>query len=382
MVPVAVALAIRLVRRTGSGNSRDSRSLHLLYWMAIAATFLVHGLGPFWCALFILPFVLLEWAARGRDVPVRMPLVLLLPIAVSAVVLTLGREAAEGVLITPLAEPVRPSGWLSSFYLPGNALKPVTETHTPIVWVGRETWRILHPLFVTRYPMAIAGFILTWVLLIYRRGSDTARFLLGVTFLVLLLTFTPPGAGLTAMFINWRMVFRLTWVLPWGLIVAFLVLRLKLKPVVTGLVMVAIGLVLSRGDIRNYGRKHYEGRMRNRPSAQAEEAFAFLASEPHPQGVTFASEATGRMIAGFLPDAYPVNFREYGPVHRDSLARIVGKNHITRGFLDVVSRNKVNYILLEHDLPLAGALGRSRAGFVQVHSNDGYAVWRAESANR
>jgi len=105
------------------------------------------------------------------------------------------------------------------------------------------------------------------------------------------------------------------------------------------------------------------------------DAFRYLGSQPSPQGVVLAPETVGRMIGGFLPDAYPVNFREYGPVDRERLDELMDKERIDRMLREELARNQVRYILLEHTQRLAKVLRESDTGFELMHENDVYAVW-------
>ncbi len=396
IVPVAVALAVRLIQgmaeNVGVENANRSgtmmpRKAYFLFCGAVATSLLVHGLGPVWCGLFIVPFAVIEWLHSKKDARAwgevqarkRMQAAslafLLLPIALAGLLLLLGRGAVMTIIVAPTPQPVPLLENMSNVYLPGNVLRPVTETVHPTVWIWREWFRTLHPLFVTRYPIALMGFVLSFALLFWRRKSQTARFLMGVTFLTLFLLYTPVGAAPVAEVMTWRLFFRLVWVLPWGLVIAFFITRPKVRPVVTWLIILGIALAMARGDPRNYTSSLCRSRTRNRPSAQAVDAFRYLGSQPSPQGVVLAPETVGRMIGGFLPDAYPVNFREYGPVDREMLEELMDKERIDRMLREELARNQVRYILLEHTQRLAKTLRESDTGFKLMHENDGYAVW-------
>jgi hypothetical protein len=264
---------------------------------------------------------------------------------------------------------------MSGIYLPGGEFRQFTETVNPTAWIWREWFRILHPLFITRFPLAILGFALGFVLLFWRR-SPAARFLMGGVFLILFLLYTPVGAAAAAAVMTWRMFFRLVWALPWGLVIAFALTRPRIRPAVTWLVILGIALALGRGDPRNYVSTLHRQSRRNRPLAEAVDAYRYLGSRPSPQGVVLAPESVGRMIAGFLPDAYPLNFREYGPLDREQLKDLMHRNTVDRVLREELARNRVSYILLEHTQRLAKALKAAESGFEQLYENDVYAVWR------
>jgi len=397
-VPVALALGFRLIRAvTEYGGDADTQRgdtaipdqggtaipgrEYLIYCSAIAASLLVHGLGPVWCGLFIVPFALIEWVNSRRSVGSRktMPtgslVLLLLPIAVAGSLLLMGHGAAMAVIVAPTPAPVPLLEKIPGIYLPGYEFRQLTETVHTSAWIWREWFKILHPLFITRYPLAMLGFVLSFVLLLWRR-SPAARFLMGGVFLILFLLFTPVGAALAAAAMTWSVFFRLVWPLPWGLVIAFPLTRSKVRPVVTWLVILGIALALGRGDPRNYVSTLRRQSRRNRPLAEMVDVFRYIGTRPSPQGVVLAPELVGRMIGGFLPDAYPVNFREYGPVDREKLKELMDKESIDRMLKEELDRNRVSYILLEHTQPLAKTLSEADTGFELMYENDVYAVWR------
>jgi hypothetical protein len=314
---------------------------------------------------------------RGRT-GIRSSALLLIPLVISGLVLMLGRGAALKVIVAPTPEPAPLLEGMSGIHLPGNEFNQRTETIFPTVWIWREWFRIIHPLFITRYPLAILGLVLSFILLIWRGRSRAARFLMGMVFLSLFLLYTPPGAALAAAFMTWRLCFRLTWVLPWGLVIAFFMTRRRVRPVATWLIILAIALGLGRGDPRNYLNQLSRMRGRNRPAAELWDAFRYLEDLPSPQGVVLAPETIGRMVAGHLPDAYPLNFREYGPVNREMLKELMDKERIDRMLEGVIERYRVNYVLLEHGQPLAGALRAAGSGFELLYENETYALWLVE----
>ena len=387
-VPVALALGFRLIRAVtedaghsdahqggsaipGQGGSAIPGREYLIYCSAIAASVLVHGLGPVWCGLFIVPFALIELVkSRARSLAF-----MLLPIAVAGLLLLLGRGAVKAVIVAPTPPPVPLLEKIPSIYLPGFEFRQLTETVHTSAWIWRKWFKALHPLFITRYPLAILGFVLSFVLLFWRR-SPAARFLMGGIFLILFLLFTPVGAALAAAFMTWRILFRLVWPLPWGLVIAFPLTRPKVRPVVTWLVILGFALALGRGDPRNYVSTLQRQSRRNRPLAEAVDAYRYIGSRPSPQGVVLAPESVGRMIAGFLPDAYPVNFREYGPVDREKLRELMQKKSVDRMLKEELTRHPVSYILLEHTQRLARTLREADTGFELMYENDVFAVWR------
>lgn len=374
VAPVAAALALRLLDREDDRNT-PQRGLVYIYLIAVLTSFLVHGMGPVWSGLSIIPLALVEWL-RIRSRASTLALVrTALPVLACAAILVSFRGLVNEVVTAPAQDVIQAPGALSGFYLPGMPFKLGTDTTNPITWIFRESFFTANPLFIMRYPLGVTGLAMTLALFLFARSSLAARFLLALTASVLLLLFTPVGITLAAWFITQRLVFRLVWILPWGLTIAFFLARLRLRAFVNFIVLAAAILALARGNPGNYGALFAKMHGRNRPSPDATAAFGFLASQPSPQGVILASEATGRMIPAFLPDAYPVNFREYGPVDRERLARIVDEKHTGAALMQELQRLRVAYILIEVSEPLAGALAEESGGFVLEYRNASYRVW-------
>jgi hypothetical protein len=379
VVPIAAALALRLFDRAEDDDSTGRKGLVYIYWIAVLTSVLVHGMGPVWCCLCIAPFALGEWLQTRTKASTLTLVSVVLPILAFAVILVSARGLVRAVIVTPAQDVVQAPGVLSGLYLPGAPFSLGTDTTNPIAWIFRENFRILNPLFIIRYPLAISGFVLTFALFRYVRSSMAARFLLWLTGSTLLLLFTPIGIALTGWFITPRMVFRLSWVFPWGLTIAFFLAKLKVRPFVTFLMLAAVILALARGDPGNYTALFSRMRGRNRPSPDAAAAFDYLGSRPSPQGVILASEVTGRMIPAFLPDGYPVNFRELGPVDQVELKRLVGQQRIDPAFLEEIDQLRVHYILIENGKPLAGALKQDNTAFVLRYENASYSIWEMET---
>jgi len=383
VAPVAAALGLRLLDRGRNEGGTGGKGLARIYWIVVFTSILIHGMGPVWVGLLMVPLALVEWLRIRSRASALALLKIALPILGCAAVLIGLRGLVADFIIAEPQEIIPTPGPLSSLYLPGMPFKLGTDTTNPITWMFRETFFTINPLFIMRYPIAIVGMVLTPALLAYVRSSLAARFMLALVLPVLFLLFTPIGIALAASFLTQRLVFRLVWILPWGLTVAFFVFRLRLRPFFTFLVFAAAVLAISRGNPANYGALFAKMHARNRPSPDAVEAFGFLRSLPSPQGVVLASEATGRMIPAFLPDAYPVNFREYGPVSSESLARMVERDQIGRDLLDEMERSRVAYILIENTKPLARALANAGGRFSLEYRNQSYSVYgRAKSRSQ
>jgi hypothetical protein len=378
VAPVAAALALRLFGGQSEHSGPRPKGPTFIYWIVALTSALVHGMGPVWCGLFIVPFAMVEWLRTRTRAATLTSVKAILPILACAAILMSVRGLLKQVVIMEPQDIIPAPGPLAGLYLPGMPFKLGTDTTNPIAWMFHESFFTLNPLFIMRYPIAIAGLVLTFALSLYVRSSLAARFLLALTASVLLLVFTPFGIAFVASVITQRLVFRLIWIMPWGLIIAFFIARLRLRPVLNFLVLAAAVLALAGGNPANYGALFAKMHGRNRPSPDAAAVFGYLASKPTPQGVILASEATGRMIPAFLPDAYPVNFRELGPIDREKLAQVMATEHIGQEFIGEMDQHRVGYIVIEANAPLAKALDEDNARFVLEYSNPSYRVWRRD----
>jgi hypothetical protein len=375
IAPVVAALGFRLIDRRDWVDSSSQGAYYVLYWWLVVTSVLVHGMGPVWCGLIIFPFAVSELLRHRDRISARKLLLVALPLIVCGLLLVSVQGVVKDVIRGPEPEAVPVTNLLSSIYLPGETFGSPIETWSPITRVLDTRLIMLHPLFVVRYPLAIVGLLLTILLIPRLRSSTGARFLFGTTLLVLLLAFTPVGAEFTSRLMTRRMIFRLTWVLPWGFTLAYFLRRLKPRPAAAWLAVLAISLALARGNPSSYVDSPLAMRSRNRPGPDAEAAFAYLSAQPSPQGVVLASEKTGRMIPAYVPDAHLVNFREFGPVDREDLKALLSRPYINYAFVDFVGENRVRYIMLEKDLRLAMALARGKE-FAIEYENSTYGIWR------
>jgi len=259
-------------------------------------------------------------------------------------------------------------------YIPGSDFPPNLRSLPKIVKLGRTSW-ITNPSYITGFPLAIAGFVLSWVLLAFWR-SRCARFLFVLTTVVVLGTFTPIGTWFVSKVVTAKMVIRLTWLLPWGFIIAFFVLRMKFRPLLNCLLVLVIALGLGLFNPVNYVKNAYDLHHRGRPTATEVEIFHNLASEPSPQGFVLGPIEVMRKVAAFVPDAYPAAYRGLGTLTHSEAREILEARMVTQGLKQRLRRAKIKYLILDHDLPLAGAVATHSAGFEFVARNQDYALWK------
>jgi hypothetical protein len=382
MVPVAAALAIRFARVAPEGAMR--KKIYALYCTALLASVLIHPLGLIWCCLFIIPYALVEYLRHRCSSSARLLIVIVLPFLVCGSFLAFGRGQVVGDLEAEESKPGPATGVMSSLYFPGEEVSSITwkdpppETSHTVTWTPGHKLRICNPLYITRYPLAIAGLVLSFALIPYLKSHSSARLLACLTFSILFFAFTPLGAAATAGLATWTMVYRLTWVFPWGLIIAFWLSRSRLKPLWIWLIVLTVTIALARGNPQNYAEALSSRRMRNRPSPEAVDALRFLGREPSPQGVILASAETGRMIAAFLPDAYPATYRGTGLIDGDSLKDLLKGARLDKPTVREIRRKQVRYVLLEKELPLAEVLNRRASVFSPIYQNDIYRIWKVE----
>jgi hypothetical protein len=377
MVPVAAAIAVRLIYRRVYDKADLDPGLYTVYWLAVSTCFLVHGLGPVWCGLLIVPFAVGELLSHRNSRSMRSLVMVVLPIAACGLVLVFTRRLMGQLLQAPGLDAIPVSDAVAIPYLPGSGFGRLTETLNPIVWVIREGLIILNPLFVTRLPLAIGSAILTpWLIPRWRR-EPAAHFLLAGTLAVAFLAFTPIGAGAAASLITTRMLFRLAWVLPWGLTLAFFISCLRLRPVAKWLLVVAIALALARGNPYNYVSPLERVCSRNRPVREATEVLAFLTTEPSPQGKVFAPDAVSRMIPAYLPNAVPVGFRDWGVLSRERMHALVREWKLRNVFFEEVTKNDVRYVIVENDVYMARVLAQNHTEFELRYNNAIYSIYKA-----
>jgi hypothetical protein len=86
------------------------------------------------------------------------------------------------------------------------------------------------------------------------------------------------------------------------------------------------------------------------------------------------------MIAGYLPDAVPVNFREDGPLSREEIEAMASEWRKRKAFFKVIKDLDVSYVILESGKPLTRSLAHNETAFTLIYSNELYSMWRVEAA--
>ncbi len=375
LVPIGIVLGLRLLRVERESNP-NLRSLFLIYLLVVSSASLIHPLGAAWCALGIVPFALIEFT--GRRVSTKRLVLIIIPFIASSLIVLSGRGSTVASLkVEQYRSQLAWDEWVREqpdTYMPGSDFPPNLRSLPKIVRLGRTLW-ISNPSYITRFPLAIAGFVLSWILLAFWR-SRCARFLFVLSAVVVLGSFTPPGTTLLAQIVTAKMVIRLTWLLPWGFIIAFFVLRMNLRPLLNYLLVLVIALGLGRFNPVNYLKNAYHLHHRGRPSAPEVEIFHDLASEPSPQGFVLGPIEVMRKVAAFVPDAYPAAYRGLGTLSYSGAREILEAKMVTQRLEQRLRRAKIKYLILDHEMPLAGAVATHSTGFKLVARNQDYAVWK------
>jgi hypothetical protein len=385
-VPTMAAMSLGLEMLPGSRHEVGGRGgyVYLAYLMAVVAASLIHPLGLIWCAIGLVPIALVELLGRRDKASIRHLVSILIPLAIFGAVLSGAREEAAGVLEergpgSRAAQEERP---LWDIYLPGDGF---TFSVGDRMYEPAEGRVIAHPLLVTRFPMALLGVLLTAMVARKARSDFAARFLVTLTGSVALLAYVPGVAGVTAGFINERMLYRLTWLFPWGLVVALFLLQLRLRLRWCWVIAIALALVLARGMPQNYFRILLGGKLLGRMDLELEEVFDALNEELSPKGLVLASPNPSLMLPAAVDDAYPayVNpaYTVGGKDERIRSARDLTKL-LSNGWLDevlpVIEDLGCRYILLERSRALANSLRSPGHGFRKIFENRTYVLYGPE----
>ncbi len=382
----AMALGLRVLRHSGSELTGGRNYGYLVYIMAVTAASLIHPLGLVWSAVGLVPIALVELLRRRDRVVARHLVLLLVPLIVFGAVLSGAREEAAGVLeerssASRLDKEDQP---LWDMFLPGERFIFSSGDRTYELAGGSV---IAHPLLVTRFPMALLGLALVFVVARRVRTDFAARYLVVLTGSVGVLAFVPGVAGVTAGFINERMLYRLTWLFPWGFVIALFLLQLRLKLRWCWLVIIVLALALARGVPQNYFRTLLGGRLQGRVSPELEEAFSALNEEPSPKGLVLASQSPSLMLPAVVDGDYPayVNpaYTTGGEGKRIRSAKdlmALLSNGLLDEVLPVLDGLRCRYILIERSRPLANALRREDPRFRRVFENRTYVLYELRAA--
>jgi hypothetical protein len=382
---VATALALKLLCSPGSLKQDGFRATYFLYSLGVLAAGLVHPMGVVWCAVAVVPFAAVQVVFDRRRDRVSLALLglLLIPLLITTLVLMPGREAAS-LLEQPVLEARGGKGSDAFFepYLPG--ARETFGSGDRVLAVGGSLW-MGHPALITRYPLALLGLLLTIPMALWVRRSITARFLLVLTLAVLFFAFTPGVAQVTSAIVTRKMLYRLSWLFPWGFTTAFLLTRKRPGLRWSWIIAIALALAVCRGNPANYTSMLRRSAEVGRPRPEFVDAAAILAQEPAPRGVVLASGNIGLMIPAFVAEAYPAFVSPaYSTVRRSNA---ISSNQDMRKLLQVGSLDDetrqiikdldARYILVESSRPFSMALKRENSGFDAVYSNRVFTLWKA-----
>lgn len=383
MVPVVTALALRLWRRMTGWEWREDGGSHwglfALYVLCLVGSTLVHPMAAVWSGIAILPFIVIE-TIRDRRRRTAIALVLILiPFVVSGLILLEGRMATVSTLEGRAAGPHEGKGIASHFapYFPGGGGRFRAGDR---VLVLSDRLHIGHPLLITRYPLATLGLVLSFVLLRYVRQSGAARYLVVLTFSVLILTFVPGVANLTSAAITRKMLYRLTWILPWGLTTAFVLSRISPRIRWAWLLAAVIALAACRGNPADYFASLSAMRNTARTSPDLEEVLHSLAAEPVPQGVVFASSQASLRIPGFVGDAYPVTFRYEGARTAEEIRDLFQYGALEGPVRQELEALGARYVIAEKSRSLGRGFEVGTEWAHPVYGNKNYGLWRIDLA--
>ncbi len=383
MVPVVAALALRLWKRMThwewEGRAGPTWGLFGLYGFSLVGATLVHPMAAVWSSLAVVPFLVVETLRHRRRRTGAALLLILVPFVVSGLILIEGRVAAISTLEGRAAGPHEGRGVPSFFepYFPGGSGRFKAGDR---VLALSEDLHIGHPLLITRYPLAMLGLGLTLVLVKYVRRSAAARYLAVLTLSVLALTFMPGLANLTSAVITRKMLYRLTWLLPWGLTTAFVLSRISARIRWAWLIAILLALAVCRGNPANYFTSLYAMRDNARTNPHLKEVLRVLAAEPAPQGVVLASRQTSLRIPGFVGDAYPLVFRAEGARKPQEIRDLFQNGSLEGPVREEIEALRVRYVIAEKSRSLGQAFIRGAAWAHPVAINKQYGLWRVDLA--
>jgi len=416
MVPAVAAVALRIVKDLGGGPEgleppdgkrnrvplgRPAWQPAACYAVLVLGAVLVHPLSVAWIGTSAVAYALVE-AVRSRRRRALIALVLIaLPVLALGAILASGtgdvasdldaKAARQSAAAKETGEAVssadrKASGrwslaaWPSYLYLPGEGFPWASEEgdFSTVIRRGGDPVAA-NPSYVLRFPLATAGMIGAILLLAYVRRDPAARYLATATFAIVLAAFVPVTAALSAKVLTWKMVYRLSWALPWGLVLGFWASRVgpgRRRWWTSGLAAVALAaLIVGRGDPVNYVRSFRAWPQTSRPQPQTVEVLRFLASRPAPQGVVLASAGVSQMVPAFVAAAYPAAYRGAGTLSRRQLDALLGASAMTPDAVSGIRGSQARYVIAEKTLPLNRALRVSPDGFQHIYANSGYDVW-------
>lgn len=398
LLPLAGWLTLRYLK------SVDKPSLVGLLITLVGMTF-VHPLGLVFYGVSLVPFMLLNTLVCPPRKYVR-----LVPIFVTLAFLTLIM-----MLMWRTQMSIVSNANVAAFSLRQALANPWIASITLVLDEGSELY-VLSPRLVLR-PLIVVAMALFPILVINLRRSNAARFLFVTTMSVFLLGWTPLGTSLLAKLISIFVLYRVVWLLPISLIVAFflgstakygpyfLETAQKLlgrffsrssRGVLSGdclkcassrwawwwpLLIIVIGAFMLRAEIA-YGLGKLGQDKEHSVAAEEMEVFAYLRESASP-GSTILTSSTllDDELPAFVGHSQGVTLRDWDPACSDWVGRQKPtRDFYTTGFVtskhtETLRDCHIQYIVIENGTELATQLDSLNGMFGRRFSNREYSVY-------
>lgn len=378
LYPLAILFMLRYV------SSGRLRSL-LGFGLTVAASGLVHPIGPVHCALVTGGFSLAHLPFNWRREKVIRFLVLFVIILVAMVPPLLQRAQVSKFSLTSSAFTEQSLDRALSDY--GDRLL--------ILDLDRDIY-MAHPHLI-EHPLIILALLLTPLLLLDIRDSVAAQFLFSNMVVIVVLLYNPVTAPLLGKLITPWMVERLTWILPTTLTIAYFSYRalawlygwlVKAKPEERSLrwgllLLLSLALAVALLWGRLAGSWDYLQWWYNREvSTEERTLMRYMREHVRADSVILARSQMGNHIPGLVGRAYPIAYRtlEASPVSAyDDIQRFYAKTLVDASTLGILERYSVDYVVLEASSPLAFQFSHFPVKFSWIYSNDTYTFFEVTS---
>lgn len=349
--PVAMLLAVRYHRTART-------SLLGPYCIIVIASAFLHPLAPVFCGLGLWGFALVRITVERNWPTLTRTLLLTLPIVVALVIPSIQKSSLDRFSLTP--DSLNPQMIAAALQLHHNTLWILDLERD--IYMGNP--------FMLQHPVVVLSLVLLPLLFPLLRSSTAAQFLCGNMLLLLLLVFTPPGAILTGHLITPWMLWRLTWILPVSLVVAFAGSRLityihkryaklhraKVAIAIAALLAVVLPLAVNvaQRSLDSLAYLHWWHSRRVDPSLRS--ALASLAQHTNRGTVIMTPRSSAHLLPALAGGVFPIAFRdltENPPDAYQDMEAFFSSASMDHELLDILRKYDTQTIFIPSSAPLA-----------------------------
>lgn len=347
--------------------------------LGVVALGLTHPIGVAQIGLSLAGFTLLHLLVNRNRTTLKRAAVLLSPLLPVLLVLWLQRGLLQ-------------AGGTAFRYMDGSASQFNLNQTRLWIFSALDNSFMAHPHLIS-HPLTVLAILLTPLLILWMGRSVAAQFLLANMAVPLLLLYNPVTAPLLGRLITPWMLWRIAWLLPVSLTLAFFgqqssrwlagrlaQRRLTHRALLSRMLGLTVFIFLVVG-LGRYLVDSWQILQDRRTLTLTEAEWDILAQLPlavDGDDTILADHDLNSYIPGFTSSAQLLSFRWNESPGSRVVDRFFRSRLVTSALLELLARWQVNYIIVERGQPLASQLAGLSANFTSQYQNESYALYRIQ----